>query len=244
MKKIKYLIQSLAHRFGYHVQSKNGISGDMRLFLKSLKTRGLQVRNILDVGAHKGDWSVLAAGILPDAAYYLIEPQEELKPEIDKFLSGREGKAFFVGAGAEDGELTLTMWEDFASSSFLLEEGQADGKIQKKVPVYSIDGLIARGEMPVPDICKIDVQGFEIEVLKGAAAIFGKTEVFILEASLFKFYVNQPLLHNIIAYMTERGYVIYDFAGFTNRPIDMALGQLDICFVKEDSILRQSHGWA
>ncbi|MCD8540353.1 MAG: hypothetical protein LRY55_11750, partial [Leadbetterella sp.] len=40
MKKIKDLIQSLAHRFGYHVQSRNGISGDMGLFLKSLKTPG------------------------------------------------------------------------------------------------------------------------------------------------------------------------------------------------------------
>ena len=174
MKKIKDLIQSLAHRFGYHVQSKNGISGDMSLFLKSLKTRGLVIRNILDVGAHKGDWSLLAAGILPEATYYLIEPQEELKPEIDQFLSRYKGKVFFGGAGAEDGELTLTMWDDFAGSSFLMEEGQAEGKPQKKVPIYSIDGLVARGEMPVPDICKIDVQGFEIEVLKGAGAFSGK----------------------------------------------------------------------
>jgi len=244
MKKIKDLIQWLAHRFGYHVQSKNGISGDMSLFLKSLKTRGLTLRTILDVGAHKGDWSVLAARILPEATYYLIEPQEELKPEIDKFLARHKGRVFFGGAGAEDGELTLTMWEDFAGSSFLPQAGQGGGRMQKKVPIYSIDGLIARGEMPVPDICKIDVQGFEIEVLKGAAGIFGKTEVFILEASLFKFSPDQPLLHDLIAYMTQRGYVIYDFAGFTNRPLDMALGQLDICFVKEDSILRKSHGWA
>lgn len=216
----------------------------MSLFLKSLKTRGLTLRTILDVGAHKGDWSVLAARILPEATYYLIEPQEELKPEIDKFLARHKGRVFFGGAGAEDGELTLTMWEDFAGSSFLPQAGQGGGRMQKKVPIYSIDGLIARGEMPVPDICKIDVQGFEIEVLKGAAGIFGKTEVFILEASLFKFSPDQPLLHDLIAYMTQRGYVIYDFAGFTNRPLDMALGQLDICFVKEDSILRKSHGWA
>ena len=243
MKKVKDLIQSVAHRLGYHVQSKNGISGDMRLFLKSLKKRGLPIHHILDVGAHKGDWSVLAATILPEATYYLVEPQEELRPEIEKFLARQKGKVFFGGAGAEDGELTFTIWEDFAGSSFLPDEQHAAGKAQKTVPVFSIDGLIARGEMPVPDICKIDVQGFEIEVLKGAGSIFGKTEVFILEASLFNFFPNQPLLHEIIAYMTQRGYVIYDFAGFTNRPLDMALGQLDICFVKEDSILRKNHGW-
>jgi hypothetical protein len=97
--------------------------------------------------------------------------------------------------------------------------------------------------MPIPNICKIDVQGFEIEVLKGAKKILGKTDIFILEASLFRFSPNQPLLHEIIDFMVKQGYVIYDFAGFANRPLDKALGQLDICFVLENSPLRFNQGW-
>ncbi|MCP9768226.1 FkbM family methyltransferase [Lacihabitans sp. LS3-19] len=242
-KKIKDLIQSLAHRFGYHVLSKNCISGDMTLFLEGIKSRGISPKNILDIGAHKADWSLSTSEIFPDAAFYMIEPQEELKPFIDSFLKNHKGAWFLGGAGAENGELTLSVWDDFAGSSFLLPEGQESGKKQRKVPIYSVDGLIAEGKMPIPDICKIDVQGFEIEVLKGAKSILGKTDIFILEASMFKFSPNQPLLHEIIDYMCKNGYVIYDFAGFANRPLDKALGQLDICFVLENSPLRQNHGW-
>ncbi len=242
-KRIKDIVQGFAHKFGYHVLSKNSISGDMILFLKGIKSRGADVKNILDIGAHKADWSLMTSDIFPKAAYYMIEPQDEMKPYIETFLKTHNGAWFQGGAGAENGELTLSVWDDFAGSSFLLPEGEESGKQQRKVPIYTVDYLIETKKMPVPDICKIDVQGFEIEVLKGAKTILGKTDIFILEASLFRFSPNQPLLHEIIDFMVQNGYVIYDFAGFANRPMDKALGQLDICFVLENSPLRISQGW-
>jgi FkbM family methyltransferase len=242
-KRIKDIVQGFAHKFGYHVLSKNSISGDMILFLKGIKSRGADVKNILDIGAHKADWSLMTSDIFPKAAYYMIEPQDEMKPYIETFLKTHNGAWFQGGAGAENGELTLSVWDDFAGSSFLLPEGEESGKQQRKVPIYTVDYLIETKKMPVPDKCKIDVQGFEIEVLKGAKKILGKTDIFILEASLFRFSPNQPLLHEIIDFMVQNGYVIYDFAGFANRPMDKALGQLDICFVLENSPLRISQGW-
>ena len=242
-KRIKEIVQNLAHRFGYHVLSKNSISGDMILFLKGIKNRGAKVNNILDVGAHKADWSLMTSAIFPNAGYYLIEPQDEMKPFIDKFLEKNKGYWFQGGAGSENGELTLSVWDDFAGSSFLLPESKNSDKKQRKVPIYSITSLVKDHQMPIPEICKIDVQGFEMEVLKGASAILGKTDIFILEASLFRYSPNQPLLHEIIDFMIKNGYVIYDFAGFANRPLDHALGQLDICFVLENSSLRVNNGW-
>jgi FkbM family methyltransferase len=242
-KKIKGLIQNLAHKLGYHVLSKNSISGDLTFFLKGIKKRGFFPKNILDIGAHKADWSITASEIFPDTAYYMIEPQIELKPYLDSFFKNHKGAWFLGGAGAENGELILSVWDDFAGSSFLLPEGQYAGKKQRKVPIYSVDSLVSDHKIPIPDLCKIDVQGFEIEVLKGAQSLLGKTDIFILEASMFKFSPNQPLLHEIIDFMCKNGYVIYDFAGFANRPLDKALGQLDICFVLENSPLRQNQGW-
>lgn len=242
-KKIKNIVQNFAHKMGYHVLSKNGISGDMTLFLKGIKARNLVVKNILDIGANRAEWSELASSIFNDASFYLIEPQKELSSDLDNFFKNHKGAWFLGGAGAKDGELTLSMWDDLAGSSFLLPENENSDKKQRKVPIFAIDTLIKENKIPIPDICKIDVQGFELEVLKGAEVLFGKTEVFILEASLFKFSPNQPLLHEIIEFMTDRNYFIYDFAGFANRPLDKALGQVDICFVKEGSQLRENHGW-
>jgi len=43
--------------------------------------------------------------------------------------------------------------------------------------------------------------------------------------------------------MLERGYVVYDFPGFSRRELDGALGQCDVCFVKSNGFLRKSNIW-
>jgi FkbM family methyltransferase len=244
-KNLKKIIQKLAHRFGYHVLSKNSIAGDMVLCLEGIKQRGLKVNSILDVGANTADWSQMASEILTDSEFFLIEPQIEMKPYIEAFFTTHKGNWVLGGAGASSGELLLTVWDDHAGSSFLIPENK-DGKgdkEQRRVPIYTIDELVAGRKIKIPDICKLDVQGFELEALKGANSIFGKTEVFILEVGLFKFLPNQPLIEEVIIFMKERGYVIYDFPGFSNRPLDGALGQIDICFAKETGYLKSNHSW-
>ena len=44
--------------------------------------------------------------------------------------------------------------------------------------------------------------------------------------------------------MKDVGYVVYDIIGGINRPLDLALGQKDLVFVKENGVFRKSHGWA
>ena len=77
----------------------------------------------------------------------------------------------------------------------------------------------------------------------GCPSIFGKTEVFVLETSLYAFLDDIPLLREVIQFMAERGYEIYDVAGQIRRPIDGALGQLDIAFARRNGFLRQHDLW-
>lgn len=55
--------------------------------------------------------------------------------------------------------------------------------------------------------------------------LFGSTEVFILEISLFRFIQEQPVFHEASAFMANRAYLAYDFPGFHQRRYDDTLGQ-------------------
>ena len=116
---------------------------------------------------------------------------------------------------------------------------------QKQVQVTSIDDLIESGEMEIPQIIKLDIQGYEIEALKGATKTFGVTELYLLETSMFKFddAPDMPDFTDIFNFMAERNYVPYEFPAFLRRPYDGALGSCDVAFVQKNGLLRKSAKW-
>ncbi len=248
---LKQIPQSLLRRFGYQIQklphrlvSVKRVVGNMPCFLEDIKARGFSPRTIVDVGAHRGDWSKMAAEIFPQASYIMIEPQEEMGPDIEKFVASfPKARWIKAGAGATEAKLDLTIWDDFAGSSFLPDEtAPVEGKKRRTVDIVTLDSLFP-GTSGWPDLVKLDVQGFELEALKGAETLFGHAELFILEVSLFKFMPNMPLVSEVVAFMDQRGYVLYDLPGYVRRPYDAALGQVDMAFAKRDGSLRRSQEW-
>ncbi len=98
--------------------------------------------------------------------------------------------------------------------------------------------MIAAGQVGIPDMMKLDVQGFELEVLKGARQALGITEVIFMEVSLLKLMGPRlPILHDIVAFMHAAGYVVFDIVGFYRRRRDHA--QTDMVFCRENSPLRR-----
>jgi FkbM family methyltransferase len=220
--------------------------GDMNLFLRSLAARGFTPLHILDVGANYGNWSWVAKEAFPNAAFTLVEPQIEMKSYLDGFCE-KTGRSRWVnaGAGPRNEERVLTVWPDLAGSSFTPTESEAKeySKERRIVPVRTIDSILAESDLPLPELVKMDIQGFELEALQGANTLLGKTELFILEVSFFRFSINQPTFVAVIEFMFGQGYVPYDFCGFLRRPYDGALGQADIAFAKEKGLLRSSNRW-
>lgn len=225
----------------------NGHFGSMGSFLLSLHERGFACKEILDIGANKGDWSKLAKKVFPFSNLYMIEPLVEMEKSLSEFCSVNEGSKYFLyGIGSRIEKRFMTTWgEELAGANFMVDENphlKARNQ-QREIEIVTVDHLLAEGRLPVPDTVKIDVQGFELEVLKGSCSLFGKTELFIIECSLFEFSKGMPLLSDIILYMKDKEYEVYDIAGYLRRPYDNAIAQVDVCFARRSGELRASNAW-
>jgi FkbM family methyltransferase len=249
--KIKILIERFFKIFGLAIlinTKSNKPVGSMFSLLADLKNRGLQVRMIFDVGAHKGEWSKMVKLIFPDASIYMFEPQIEMIKHLEKLVHKfSDIRLIQKGVGSKVDKLLFTIWDDFAGSSFLPKENEnlmQSGK-QREIEVITLDTLLENTDIQIPDIVKLDIQGYELEALKGGASLFGKTEVFILEVALYPFedMPGIPTFIEVVNFMFERGYVVYDFGGFLRRPLDNAVGQCDLCFVKLNGALKISNEW-
>jgi hypothetical protein len=101
----------------------------------------------------------------------------------------------------------------------------------------TVDAVLATRAFPPPTFLKLDVQGYEIEVLEGAPRALQTAEVLLLEVSVWPFNEGAPLLHDVVSYLRQKGFRTYDICDFSYRPSDRVLLQTDMIFVREDSAL-------
>lgn len=158
-------------------------------------------------------------------------------------------KLFPIGLGDCDQELTLTISPGplHACTTFTIPENKdsqcfINGKVwqQIKVPVRRLDHILQEQKCDrIPNLVKIDVEGYELEVLRGASSILGKTEVFILEVLLKPDVVTGSSMGEISSFMELYDYRLYDFADLGYHCENGNLLTLDAVFVRQNSKLWQ-----
>lgn len=122
-------------------------------------------------------------------------------------------------------------------------DAESDG-YEVTIPMIRIDDVLKEKQVSGPYLIKVDVQGAELDVLDGSPQALQESEVVVLEVSMFQFMKGAPELYDVVFYMKERGFVAYDIILGWNRPLDNALGQIDMVFVKENGRFRQNHSYS
>jgi FkbM family methyltransferase len=163
-----------------------------------------------------------------------------------RHISRKFSKVEYVIAAASDtpGTVEINVHKNLDGSSTLKETSgtHVDG-VPRQVPTVKIDDLCRVKQLKGPYLIKVDVQGAELTVLGGAQEVLKETDLVILEVSLFQFFTNGPQFFDVVSYMKERNFVVYDIFGGHLRPLDGALAQVDIAFAKEDGLFKKSHAY-
>lgn len=210
--------------------------------INNIKNCGFNPGVIGDVGAYEGSWTREVKNIFPDAKYFLFEAQESKREKLENYAASTGNVNFEIALlGAENNkEILFNEYE--TASSVLVEHFKTEAVVTKKM-LYRLDEIIQKNNWPYPDFLKLDTQGYELEILKGAANVLKHVQVILMEVSFIDIYQEAPLIKDVINFMDEKDFQIYDICGLMRRPLDKALFQSDMLFVRKDSILISDKKW-
>ncbi|MCA1815262.1 MAG: FkbM family methyltransferase [Acidobacteria bacterium] len=207
------------------------------------------VNTVLDIGANTGQFARLAHAVLPAAAIYSFEPLPDCFASLTTALPGvAHFHPINCALGAEDGTLEFRRAAHTPSSSFLPMTSlhreafpeSAAGQEERTVSVAVRRLDDAARELPLRDniLVKIDVQGYEAQVLAGGAETVRRAVAVIMETSYVKLYEGQALFEDVYRAMLELG---FDFQGNMEQmvsPADGRIVQADAVFVRRDRVER------
>jgi FkbM family methyltransferase len=208
--------------------------------LRRAKSRGFAPALIFDIGASNGQWTRECLNTFSRSRYVLVDPLESNCGTLMAMAAADDRITAWSGAaGAAPGRTEIF---DHGDQSSILPSAEYSGPA-RTVDVGTVDQLFEAQGSPAPVLLKADVQGYELEVLRGASLCLKSAEMLILEVSFRKLYRDGALAHEIIAYVGDRGFRIYDVCSYLQRPMDSELVQSDIVFVHESSSLFSYQGW-
>ena len=211
--------------------------------LRNLHMLGYRPNIAVDIGAYEGEWTHLCKKVFPSCAVLMVEAQEKKRAYLEQLseqLSDTKVKIALLGA--EQGA-NVAFYMQETASSVLPESAKAKQAPHQLLPMDTLNAVTRRMGISKCDLMKLDVQGYELEILKGGNRIMNGCEVIIMEVSLLAIHEGVPLLLEVVNFMDSHGYRAYDLCGLCRRPLDKALWQIDLVFVEKSSKLMESCAW-
>ena len=211
--------------------------------LRKAKARGLRLGSVLDGGAAYGNWTREFKEVFPDARVLAVDPRDDVRPDLQRLARELPGVTLAQTLlGESVGEVSFN--ESFDQSSMLPDSAGAAFGTVKRLPVTTIDALVQSTGFGWPDLIKLDVQGAELVALRGAGESLRHAQTLLLELSFFPFQRGMPLFADVVCWLRERGFRVYDVPSLWHRPLDGALAQGDFLFLRDGHPLLADERWS
>ena len=199
-----------------------------------IKQNGYTPTHVFDIGAYHGHWTMSTVSIFPEAKYVMIEANDH--PELNNFK--RYTNVHVLNEILND-KPTDVIWHKMGTtgdSLFKEQTGLSNDFAAIQRTSITLNDCITKYGLDLSTMTnifiKIDCQGAEIPILKGATDVLAKTDFILLEIPLFGQYnagVSSFLEH--VQYMDSIGFQPYDIV--ENHYINNFNMQVDILFINK-----------
>ena len=247
---VRDAVREFIRKFGYDVRpypdlletnlTHNQVS---EAWVKRLRSHA-PIQTVVDVGANIGGTARLFRAGFPECTVYAFEPSTDTFAKLrDATSHDARIRLFQEAVGAENGTVSLNV-NAFDGTNSVLPNTEQIGRYApaalcapshtERVPLVRLDTFCQREGIPTIDLLKVDVQGFERDVLEGAGDMLHPSRIrgLFLELLFVPAYQGQTWADDVMAFARARGYRLF---GFTNVGYDEVNGWkwADAMFVGE-----------
>jgi FkbM family methyltransferase len=193
--------------------------------------------SIIDVGGADGITPIIFSKSFPSNKIWIFEPIKENCLKIDNLKKQFPNFSLIPkAAGNYVGKSVINIAESLASSSIFelnidnsskVFSNALNKKSTEEIEITKLDISIPENE--IIGILKIDVQGYELEVLKGAVNTLIRTSVIVLEMNNHDGYKDSPKYFELDKFLRDQNFTLYDI--FPSLKDDGRLKEWDSLYV-------------
>lgn len=216
--------------------------GNYLASLLMLQDRGFTPRTMIDVGAAEGGFFLARARarLFPQARHFFVDAMAENEPLYRKFAKFHAGYEIAALAGAE-GTVNLRIDPEFYNTHIDSLQPQTRYEQVRAVPMTTLDALVARHKLEPPFAIKIDVQGAELDVLRGALRTLSDAIVVTTEIQILG---SRDTLVELLGFMHGNAWALYDLTDQAYYPSDGTMYQCYTTFIPRSKDFRGTLEWA
>lgn len=204
-------------------------------FLFSLRNNGIKC--VIDIGANQGQFALSARHQFHEANIISFEPLKEPAKIFHRVFNTDSLTVLYeVAIGPEEKESIIHVSRSNDSSSLLpissLQSNLFPGTSEKEirsVQVKPLNAILDAKDIQQPALLKIDVQGYEREVLEGCKLLLPFISFIYVECSFMELYSGQSLAHQVIAWLLKRSFILTGIYNVCYAPDGRAI-QADFLF--------------
>lgn len=201
------------------------------------------IKTIIDVGANIGQFALATHRFYPHTIIHSFEPVpncfQKLTDNVDGICNIH---TYNFALGNQNSEISFFQNAHSHASSALKVSNYQKENIPKtkdyqeiKVQCLRLDEFKFEQPLIAPILLKLDVQGFEKNVLEGASLILEKIDYLVLEVSFISMYEGEPLFDEMHTYLKEKGFKLVAPVGAL-PDANLAIPQLDMLYKRVDSV--------